>query len=385
MISTRQDTVIGNARIVLAERVIEHGWVAFANGRIEAIDEGDAPSGSEDAGGDLMMPGLIELHTDHLEAHYVPRPKVFWDPVAAVISYDGQLATSGITTVLDSLRVWREDGAEEVDGRADLMAKAIAAARAANLLRADHFLHLRCEIPMPSVVEEATELVGRPDVKLMSLMDHTPGQRQFRDEGKLRDYYRGKGGGRTDSELDVLFERRFAYQKAYAADNLRAIVALARQYSIPLASHDDTTEENVGDAIRERVSVAEFPTTLEAARGLHRAGIAILMGAPNVVRGGSHSGNIAALDLAGEGLLDILSSDYVPSSLLMAAIQLPLRMPKIDLASAIRTVTKTPAEAVGLTDRGEIALGKRADLIRVHVARDLPVVRSVWREGHRVA
>ena len=206
--------------------MIERGWIAFADGRIAEFGEGDAPSGSEDAAGDLIMPGLIELHTDHLEAHYVPRPKVFWDPIAAVVSYDGQLATSGITTVLDSLRVWREDGAEEVDGRAGVLAAAIASARDADLLRADHFLHLRCEIPMPSVVEEAKELVGRPDVRLMSLMDHTPGQRQFRDEGKLRDYYRGKGGGRTDAQLDVLFAQRFAFQKAYAATNMREIVAL---------------------------------------------------------------------------------------------------------------------------------------------------------------
>jgi len=383
--TTRRDTLIGNARIVLAERVIEHGWIALVDGRIAEIGEGRAPGANEDACGDLIMPGLIELHTDHLEAHYVPRPKVFWNPVAAVLSYDGQLATSGITTALDSLRVWREDGAEEVDGRAGVLADAIASAREASLLRADHFLHLRCEIPMPSVVEEAKELVGRPDVKLMSLMDHTPGQRQFRDEGKLRDYYRGKGGGMTDAELDVLFERRLAYQKAYAADNMRAIVALAHEHAIPLASHDDTTEENVADAIRDRVAVAEFPTTMEAARGLHRAGIGILMGAPNVVRGGSHSGNIAAVDLAREGLLDILSSDYIPSSLLMAALQLPQHAPAIDLASAVRTVTKAPAEAVGLTDRGEIASGKRADLIRVHVASEVPVVRSVWREGYRVA
>jgi alpha-D-ribose 1-methylphosphonate 5-triphosphate diphosphatase len=162
-------------------------------------------------------------------------------------------------------------------------------------------------------------------------------------------------------------------------------VALAHQHAIPLASHDDTTEENVTDAIRDRVSVAEFPTTLEAAQALHGAGISILMGAPNVVRGGSHSGNIAAIDLAREGLLDILSSDYVPSSLLMAALQLPEQAPAIDLASAIRTVTKTPAEAVGLADRGEIAIGRRADLIRVHIAHSVPVVRSVWREGRRVA
>jgi alpha-D-ribose 1-methylphosphonate 5-triphosphate diphosphatase len=384
MTSTWDETVLGNARIFLADRVIERGWIAFADGRVAEVGEGDGPAGSQDAAGDLIMPGLIELHTDHLEAHYVPRPKVFWDPIAAVVSYDGQLATSGITTVLDSLRVWREDGAEEVDGRAGILAEAIASARDADLLRADHFLHLRCEIPMPSVVEEARELVGRPDVRLMSLMDHTPGQRQFRDEDKLRTYYRGKGAGMTDAELDTLFERRFAYQKAHAATNMREIVALA-QHEIPLASHDDTTDENVTDAIRDRVSVAEFPTTIEAARGLHRAGIGILMGAPNVVRGGSHSGNIAAVDLAREGLLDILSSDYIPSSLLMAALQLPQRVPAIDLASAVRTVTKTPAEAVGLTDRGEIAVGKRADLIRVHIARDIPVVRSVWRKGLRVA
>jgi alpha-D-ribose 1-methylphosphonate 5-triphosphate diphosphatase len=385
MTSTSSETVIGNARIVLADRVIERGFIAFADGDIAEVGEGDAPSGSVDAGGDLVMPGLIELHTDHLEAHYVPRPKVFWDPIAAVVSYDGQLATSGITTVLDSLRVWREDGAEEVDGRAGVLAAAITAAREENLLRADHFLHLRCEIPMPSVVEEAKELIGRPDVRLMSLMDHTPGQRQFRDEVKLRQYYRGKGAGMTDAELDVLFERRFAYQKAYAATNMRAIVALAQQYKIPLASHDDTTGENVTDAIRDGVAVAEFPTTIEAARGLHQAGIGILMGAPNVVRGGSHSGNIAAVDLAHEGLLDILSSDYIPSSLLMAALQLPRLVSDIDLASAVCAVSKAPAEAVGLHDRGEIAVGKRADLIRVHVARDIPVVRSVWREGHRVA
>src|SRR6202140_4629324 len=155
MTSMGNEAVLGNARIVLADRVIERGWIAVTGGRIAEIGEGNAPAGSEDARGDLIMPGLIELHTDHLEAHYVPRPKVYWNPIAAVVSYDGQLATSGITTVLDSLRVWREDGAEDVDGRAGLLAEPITSARDANLLRADHFLHLRCEIPMPDVVEEA--------------------------------------------------------------------------------------------------------------------------------------------------------------------------------------------------------------------------------------
>jgi alpha-D-ribose 1-methylphosphonate 5-triphosphate diphosphatase len=383
--TTDSDHVIGNARIVLAERVIERGWVAFAQGRIAEFGEGAAPGASEDAAGDLLMPGLVELHTDALEQHYAPRPTVQWDPVAAVVSYDGQLATCGITTVLDSLRVWTEETTEVAHGKAAMFAAAISTAREAKLLRADHFLHLRCEIPTPSVVEEARGLIDRPDVRLMSLMDHTPGQRQFRDEAKLRDYYRGKGAGMNDAQLDALFAQRLAYQQAYAADNLVAIVALAQRHGVPLASHDDTTPENVSDAIRDGVAVAEFPTTMEAARGLRQAGIGILMGAPNVVRGGSHSGNIAALDLAREGLLDILSSDYVPQSLLMAALQLSDRVATIDLAAAVRTVTKRPAEAVGLDDRGEIAVGKRADLIRVHVAGGIPAVRSVWREGCRVA
>jgi alpha-D-ribose 1-methylphosphonate 5-triphosphate diphosphatase len=382
---TGADMILTNARVVLDDRVIERGWVAVAHRGIVEIGEGQAPEGGEDFGRDLLMPGLIELHTDHLEAHYVPRPKVFWDPVAAVVSYDGQLATSGITTVLDSLRVWREDGAEDVDGQADILSAAIDKARRADLLRADHFLHLRCEIPMPMVVEDAAKLAGRPDVRLISLMDHTPGQRQFRDEKKLREYYRGKKGGLSEPELDALFARRFEYQKKYADANMRGVVALAKRLGVPLASHDDTTDENVTDAIRDKVAVAEFPTTIEAARGLHEAGIAILMGAPNVVRGGSHSGNIAAADLAREGYLDILSSDYIPSSLLMGALQLPDRIPSITLPQAVRTVTKAPAKAVGLNDRGEIAKGKRADLIRVHVGAGVPVVRSVWRAGNRVA
>jgi alpha-D-ribose 1-methylphosphonate 5-triphosphate diphosphatase len=365
--------------------VIEAGWVATTDGLIVEIGEGRAPGRAEDLAGDLLLPGLVELHTDHLEAHFVPRPKVVWDPIAAVVSYDGQLATCGITTVLDSLRVWREEIAEDADGHAEVLAGAIATARAADLLRVAHFLHLRCEIPTPRVVAETKELIGRPDVRLVSLMDHTPGQRQFRDEGKLRDYYRGKSGGMTDAELDVLFTRRIEYQAAYAETNHREIVELARTYGTPMASHDDTTLEHVDEAIRDGVSIAEFPTTVEAATALHAAGVRVLMGAPNLVRGGSHAGNVATQELARAGALDVLSSDYVPSSLLMAGLCLPKAVPGFGLPEAIRTVTKTPAEAVGLTDRGEIAVGKRADLIRVRVAHDVPAVRSVWRGGRRVA
>lgn len=386
--STMSDTattVIENARIVLADAVIERGYVAIDDGLITEVGEGRAPERGINAGGDLLLPGLIELHTDHLEAHVMPRPKVHWDTVAAVISYDAQIATSGITTVLDSLRVWREEGAAEVDGQAAALSQAIDRARDAGLLRIEHYLHLRCEVPMPNVVGDAAELIGRPDVRLLSLMDHTPGQRQFRDPQKLREYYRGKSGGMSDAELDALFARRVENHANFAAENYKGLIELASRYKTPLASHDDTTAEHVEQAVHDRVAIAEFPTTVGAAAALHAAGIKVMMGAPNLIRGGSHSGNVATADLASAGILDLMSSDYVPSSLLVAALRLPDASDKYDLPAAVRTVSKTPAEVVGLKDRGEIVNGKRADLIRVHKADNAIAVRTVWSGGRRVA
>lgn len=378
--------IIENARIVVADRVIERGYVVFDNGRIVEIGDGQAPERGVNAEGDLLLPGLVELHTDHLEAHVQPRPKVQWDPVSAVVSYDAQIATSGITTVLDSLRVWREEGgAEDADGQAAMLSGAIDRARAAGLLRVDHYLHLRCEVPMPKVVGDTADLITRPDVRLISLMDHTPGQRQFQDPQKLREYYRGKSGGMSEAELDEMFARRIAHSEQYAPQNYKGLVELAQKHGTPMASHDDTTPAHVEQAIKDKVAIAEFPTNVPSAEGLHANGIKVMMGAPNLVRGGSHSGNVATAELARAGLLDLMSSDYVPSSLLLAALMLPKQAPNYDLPAAIRTVSKTPAEAVGLNDRGEIAVGKRADVIRVHVTPDGAAARAVWSAGRRVA
>jgi alpha-D-ribose 1-methylphosphonate 5-triphosphate diphosphatase len=378
--------LLTNARVVLANRVLPQAWVAVADGQIADVGEGRPPETGFDMGGDLVMPGLVELHTDHLEAHYIPRPAVHWDPVAAVLSYDSQLATCGITTVLDSLRIAREERqGEAAECDADILAPAIARARDAGLLRCDHFVHLRCEVPTPTVVEDCARILDGHAVRLISLMDHTPGQRQFRDEEKLRIYYRGKKHGMSEAELDAYFADRRRLHDAHARDNRAGLVRLAKFHGVPLASHDDTTVDHVTEAVEDGIAVAEFPTTLEAAAALNQAGIAVMMGAPNLVRGGSHSGNVAASTLAGAGLLDVFSSDYVPSSLLMAALRLPAAVPGIDLASAVRTVTKTPAEAVGLGDRGEIVPGRRADLIRIYDGAGVPAVRTVWREGRRVA
>lgn len=379
--------VLANARLILAEEMV-HGHVRLVDGRIAEIGTGAVPAGAEarteDCGGDYVLPGLIELHTDHVEGHLAPRPKVKWNPLAAVLAHDAQIATAGITTVFDSLRVWPDKKAVGMDGDAPTLIAALEAARAAGALRADHRIHLRCEVATDTVVEDAAALMAQAPIHLVSLMDHTPGQRQFASVEQFRSYYMKKSGI-SAAEADVIVATRMDYHSLYARKNRAGLVALGHAHGCILASHDDATPEHVAEAIGDGVAIAEFPTTEEAARLSHEAGIRVLMGAPNLVRGGSHTGNASAETLARAGLLDILSSDYVPASLLWSAFDLARRVPTLSLPQAVQRVTKTPAEVVGLTDRGEIAPGKRADLVRVALAGEIPVVRAVYREGRRVA
>ncbi|MFG1331255.1 alpha-D-ribose 1-methylphosphonate 5-triphosphate diphosphatase [Xanthobacter autotrophicus] len=377
------EQVFANARLVLADEIVT-GHLTVRDGRIHAIGTGTAPQCAVDLEGDFLLPGLVELHTDHVEGHLAPRPKVRWNPLAAVLAHDAQIAASGITTVFDSLRVWPDKKAVGMDGDAPVLIRALKEARAAGVLRADHLIHLRCEVPTDTVVEDAAAILDTTDVHLISLMDHTPGQRQFASVDQFRSYYMKKSGI-TAEEMDVIVATRLDFHERFARENRAGLVALAHAHGCVVASHDDGTPEHVAEAIGDGVAVAEFPTTEEAAKLSHDAGIRVLMGAPNLVRGGSHTGNVSAEALARAGLLDILSSDYVPSSLLWSAFDLNRRVPSIDLPRAVRMVTKTPAEVAGLTDRGEIAQGRRADLVRVTLAGDMPVVRSVHRAGQRVA
>ena len=375
--------LIENAAIVLPDR-IQHGWVAVVDGKIAEIGEGKAPERGIDFAGDYLLPGLVELHTDHLEAHYVPRPKVRWNPVGAVLAYDAQIAASGITTVFDSLRAGADVDGGGLGTELMELAGAIDTVRRQGLFRAEHRTHLRCEIPAQDAVEMSTLFLERYPVDLISLMDHTPGQRQFRDIDKYFIYYSGKSG-KPDAEIHALIAEKQRVNGARSDANRPALVELARARGIPLASHDDTTLDEVAQSVAEGVALAEFPTTLESARECHARGITVMMGAPNLMRGGSHSGNIAAKTLAREGLLDVLSSDYVPGSLLPSAFSLTERVPTISLPQAVAMVSSTPARATGLTDRGEIVTGKRADLIRVKQSEETPVVRQVWCAGQRAA
>ena len=376
------ELVLANARIVTRDEVLT-GAVRIENRRITALDPGAVVAAAAvDLEGDYLVPGLVELHTDVLEQHAAPRPGVRWPAPAAVLAHDAQIAASGITTVLNSLAVGYVVTAGERPRDPRPLIEAIHAARAASALKTDHLLHLRCEVSTEHVVADFEPLAADPLVRLVSLMDHTPGQRQFASVEKYREYNQGKFG-LSDEQTEALIARRLADRGRYAEAHRASIVRSCQALGLPLASHDDATVAHVEKAAKEGAAIAEFPTTREAARAARAYGLAVVAGAPNLVLGGSHSGNIAAADLAGEGLLDILSSDYVPSSALHGAFLLHLRHGAA-LPEALATVTATPATRIGLDDRGEITPGLRADLVRVRVVGELPVVISVWRQGARI-
>jgi alpha-D-ribose 1-methylphosphonate 5-triphosphate diphosphatase len=374
---------LANALIVTREEAFV-GSLRTEGGRIaEVVPGGACASGVLDCAGDWILPGLVELHTDVLERHAFPRPGVRWPAEAAVVAYDAQLATAGITTSFDSLAIGYvfDTGQRPRDPRP--LADAVRAAQARGLLRADHFLHVRCEVGTAQVLDDFEPFADDPMVRLVSLMDHTPGQRQFVSLDKYREFYQGKYG-LSDAQMAALIESRLADQAAYSGRHREAITRRCQERGLTLVSHDDATVAHVEEAAKIGTAIAEFPTTLEAAHAARAYGLAILAGAPNLVCGRSHSGNVAAAALARHDRLDILSSDYVPASLLHAAVLLHTQL-GWPLPAAIATVTATPAERVGLDDRGDIAPGRRADLLRVHLAGGLPVVRAVWRLGERVA
>jgi alpha-D-ribose 1-methylphosphonate 5-triphosphate diphosphatase len=377
------DTILANARLVLPDQVLI-GALSLSDGRITAISPGTAVSaGAEDCRGDLVLPGLIELHTDNLERHLEPRPTVKLPPATAILAHDGEISACGITTVFDALRVGSvvSTGKASYGEYARQIADEIHRLKAAGAMRINHHLHLRAEICSETLIEELAKFHPGDDIGIVSLMDHTPGQRQFRDLTQLRAYVRGKHGLSEADFLTHVAEQR-ALSDRLGSAHASVAVAEARRLGAVLASHDDTTADQVAVSSGHGTRFAEFPTTVEAAAACRDAGILVMMGAPNLIRGGSHSGNVAAHSLAEAGLLDILSSDYVPSALLTGALMLGDLWG--DLARGIATVTTAPARATGLDDRGALRPGLRADVIRVARLDRAAAVRGVWVAGRRV-
>lgn len=376
--------IINNVKLILEDEVI-NGSLEVQDGRISAFAESQSRLAEAiDGEGGWLLPGLIELHTDNLDKFFTPRPKVDWPAHSAMSSHDALMVASGITTVLNAVAIGDvRDGGDRLENL-EKMINAVEETQKRGLNRAEHRLHLRCELPHHTTLPLFEKLVGREPVSMVSLMDHSPGQRQYADRSKYRDYYQGKYH-LTNEEMDKFEEEQMALAAAWSQPNRQRIAAICRERNIALASHDDATCEHVLESRQLGSVIAEFPTTIAAAQASRQHGMNVLMGAPNIVRGGSHSGNVAAHHLAASGLLDILSSDYYPASLLDAAFRIADDEGNaFTLAQAIRLVSKNPAQALGLHDRGAIAEGKRADLVLARRHGEHIHIDHVWRQGKRV-
>jgi len=375
------ETILTNATLVLAEEVL-HGTLVLRDGAIAEVQPGRSGlTGALDMAGDHLIPGTVDLHTDNLERQVQPRSNARWPSRSAMIAHDAQCAAAGVTTVFDALCLG-DLGFDK--GRVRTFREGVAdmdALSTAGLLRAEHFLHLRCEVPADDMLALFEPVADHARVRMVSLMDHTPGVGQYAD----LDYYRAlrRSGGLDDEAIDRRMVELRANRVRLRGPNRSTVLARLHGRAVALASHDDRTEEDVRENAAAGVRISEFPVTMAAARAAKAAGMAVIAGAPNVVRGGSHSGNVAAVDLIDAGAVDAFASDYVPNSLVEAAFLCARR--GVLLHAAVALVTAAPARIAGLTDRGRLEPGLRADVVRVRLHEDIAVARATWSAGERVA
>ncbi len=374
------ETILTNAVLVLPDATLL-GTIAWRGEGIVEVQPGrSAVPAAQDMGGDFLIPGVVDVHTDNLERQVQPRSMARWPSRSAMVAHDAQCAAAGVTTVFDALCLGdlgfdKERVRTFQEGVSDL-----DALTAADLLKAEHFLHLRCEVPALDMLALFDTVADNALVRMVSLMDHSPGVGQYAN----LDFYRAlrRRGGLDDEYIERRILELQAQRERLRGPNRRALLDRVAGRDIALASHDDRTEDEVAENAADGINIAEFPVTMVAAQAAKAAGMQVIAGAPNIVRGGSHSGNVSVADLLEVGAVDAFASDYVPNSLVEAAFQCGQR---IGLPQAIALVTERPARLAGLADRGQLAVGQRADIVRVCVHENLPVVRQVWRSGERVA
>ena len=373
--------ILTNARLVLPDGIV-HGTIVLHEDRIADIQPGTSHApGAIDMDNDVLMPGVVDLHTDNLERQVQPRSNARWPSRSAMVTHDAQCAASGVTTVFDALCLGdlgfdkdREqtfhDGVRDLDALADT-----------GLLKSEHVLHLRCELPAENMVPLLDPVADHPRVRMVSLMDHSPGVGQYANLDRYRAMRKREG------HPPEWIERRILEMQAQRArmrgPNRAWLLDRVRPSGVVLASHDDRTVDEIAENHRDGIRISEFPVSLVAAAEAKSRRMDVIAGAPNIVRGGSHSGNVSAAELVRQGAVDALASDYVPASLVEAAFAC-VREAGITLPQGIALVTANPAAMSGLTDRGRLVPGLRADLVRVREHEGMAIVRQVWRTGERV-
>lgn len=368
------------ARVVLPDVVIEDGAVLIEDGLIAAINP-ELGSGAPtlDLRGMTLMPGMIDLHCDALEKEVEPRPNVHFPLDFACAQADKRNAAAGITTAFHALSFANEELGMRNNVFAASVARAVHTWNPHGLI--DNRVHCRYEVTDPTAPEILLELMTADEMHLLSVMDHSPGQGQFKDIAAFRDYL-ARSYKKSDAELDILVENKLA-QAEGAMSRIRLLIDAARRKGIRVSSHDDDTPEKVATLHGLGVGISEFPINIEAARAARSRGMSTVFGAPNILRGKSQSGAVRALDAVLAGVADCLCADYHPATLIVAVFRLP-ELAGIGLTDAVRLVSANPARAAGLADRGEIGVGKRADLVAVAHINGLAQASRVFSAGKPV-
>jgi alpha-D-ribose 1-methylphosphonate 5-triphosphate diphosphatase len=373
-------TYLTGARVVLADQVLEDGAVLIDDGSIAAINpESSGRARAVPLDGRTLLPGLIDLHCDALEKEVEPRPNVFFPLDFAVSQADKRNAANGITTVFHAISFAHDELGVRNNHVAADVARAVHQFGAHALV--DNRVHCRYEITDATGLAVLQDLLADGDVDLLSVMDHTPGQGQFKSLDAYRKFL-SRTYAKSEDEADAVIQRKLD-ETRHAYGRLEVLVGEALDHGVPVASHDDDSPERVSTMAGLGARLSEFPVNVDTARAARAAELHTIVGAPNILRGRSQSGSMRALDAIEEGVADCLCADYSPPALLGAVFHLADRG-FLDLASAVRLVSRNPARAVGLGDRGVIAPGRRADLIAVERVGDTVHPTHVWVHGRLV-
>ncbi|MEA3405379.1 MAG: alpha-D-ribose 1-methylphosphonate 5-triphosphate diphosphatase [Pseudomonadota bacterium] len=369
---------ITNANLVLENDILEQASLLIENGVISAINPEQVPDNAQsiNAHGQTLMPGMVDLHCDALEKEVEPRPNVHFPLDFACAQADKRNAAAGITTVFHALSFANEELGVRNNQFAKDIAESVHQFQPHALV--DNRVHCRYEITDPTGLPILMELMEKQSMHLVSLMDHTPGQGQFKDLAAYKAYF-GKSYQKSEEELDELIAKK-QQQAEGAMERVELLVKKAHENGISVASHDDDCVERVDTMTALGVDISEFPINLETAQYAREKGMKTIMGAPNILRGKSQSGSMRALDAVNAGVCDCLCADYAPAALIVAVFKLPT-ISALSLPQAVQLVTKNPAEAAKLNDRGVIEVGKRADLISVANLDGLVQVSEVFVAG----
>lgn len=365
----RSKNVLMNEKFVPADVVIKGEF-------IKRIDEYGLNEVAVDLGEKKIAPGIVDLHSDAIEKEIEPRPGADFPVELAVAELDKKLSMAGVTTMFHAI------GFEENPKKKrsiDLAIKQIKEINKANEkhLGVDNYVHARYELSADEAIEPIKEVISKGMVKLVSLMDHSPGQGQFKSLETFKSYYKSYYDLSEDQIQEVINKKTNKNE-----DKINDLISFTKEHNLTLLSHDDDCVEKLDGLLDLGVQISEFPLDLEVARYAVSRGIATGMGAPNIVRGGSQSGNIAAIDLVKEGVCKYLCSDYHPTSMLQAVYKMKDDA-NLELAKGFSMVTSTPAKYANLEDRGEISEGKRADIIVVDDTH-IPKVVLTLKDGESI-